>query len=103
MTRWEYDISTCTVDDVFDFRQRLGLSVEDTGTSRLFCNSQGQCFFNGLPNAEITALMAFLNARGDKGWELVQFLYHKDEMICFWKRQVHEEKPTAVPPHSGRS
>ena len=103
MERWQYDISTCTVEDVFDFRERSGLSGEDTGAGKFFCDSQGQCFFDAMPNAEIVALMAFLNARGDKGWELVQFLYHKDEMICFWKRQVQEDRPTAVAPHSGGS
>ena len=103
MARWQYDISTCSVEDVFDLRERLNLAAESQGASKFFCDSKGQCFFGGIPNAEVTALTAFLNARGDQGWELVQFLYHKDEMICFWKRRVQEERPTPIPPHSGGS
>lgn len=103
MARWQYDISTCSVEDVFDFRERLGLAAEGKGAGQFFCDSQGQCFFDGMPNAEVTALTAFLNARGDEGWELVQFLYHKNNMICFWKRQVQEDGPAAIPPHSGGS
>jgi len=56
-----------------------------------------------MPNAEITALVALLTARGDNGWELVQFQYHKNDMICFWKREVQEDRPAAIPPHSGGS
>ena len=103
MARWQYDVSSCSVEDVFDFMERLNLAAESTCTRKFFCDSQGQCFFDTMPNAEITALIAVLNARGDNGWELVQFLYHKDEMICFWKRRVQEDAATAVQPHSGGS
>jgi hypothetical protein len=27
-----------------------------------------------------------LNEEGKKGWELVQFGYHRNELMCVWKR-----------------
>jgi len=103
MLRWQYEITTSTVDEIFESRDRLGLAVEDKGADKFFCDSKGHCFFEQMPNPEVVALTSILNARGDEGWELVQFLYHKNDMICFWKRQVQEDEATAVPPHSGGS
>ncbi len=98
MARWQYEITTCTVDEVFESRDQLGLTVGDKGADKFFCDSQGHCFFDKMPNPEVVALMSIFNARGDKGWELVQFVYHKDYMVCFWKRHVVQDGSVLTPP-----
>ena len=85
MIRWDYDISAHSVEEITEVRERLGLSGEES-PERIFCDSEGRCFFDDLPNPEIEAVKHVLNERGTAGWELVQVVYHKDELICFWKR-----------------
>jgi len=91
MTKWKYEISTSTVNEVFKYRDRLGLTARENGADVFYCDPDGQCFFDEMPNPEITALTSILDARGNEGWELIQVVYHKKEMVCFWKRQVNED------------
>jgi hypothetical protein len=88
MSRWQYEITTSTVDEIFETRDRLGLAVEDKAASRFICDATGHCFLDEMPNPEVVALISIRNPRGGEGWGLVQFVYHKGDMVCFWTRQV---------------
>ena len=87
MTRWEYDITTYSVSEILSIRDRLGLSGREEGARRIFCDSEGQCFFDDMPNPEMEAIKNLLDTRGSEGWELVQVVFHKEELICMWKRE----------------
>ena len=51
-----------------------------------FCSEQGECELEEIPADEPQALEEALNARGLKGWELVQLNFGKGGVLAFWKR-----------------
>ena len=83
MEQWEYDISVHTSGEV-------GLAAEATPDANrvLFCEAEGQCYFDSAPNPYVRAILEILNARGRDGWVLVQTVLRKQDMICFWRRPV---------------
>ena len=53
----------------------------------LYCDSQGECFFDDAPNPYLAAIVEILNAQGEQGWILVQVALREQDMICFWRRE----------------
>jgi len=90
MKKWEYDITSHTVEQVHVVRDKLGLPAEEAGPV-MFCNSDGVCFFDKMPNANTQAIVHILNSRGAQGWRLASVTFRTDEMICFWMRRVEEK------------
>jgi hypothetical protein len=94
MKRWEYDISSYSVDQVLALRDKLGYPA---GAERpvMFCTDKGACVLDNVPSANTKALLHNLNARGAEGWQLSTVTFRSDEMICFWMRKAEDtEKPS---------
>jgi hypothetical protein len=87
MARWEYTISTHPAADI---RNAARVAVPTDGAPVLFCDSGGRCFFDEAPNPYVTAVTGILNERGAQGWILVQAILRREDMICFWRREVPE-------------
>ena len=87
MSKWEYDITSHSVEQVRATRAQLGYPAEDE-RAVMFCTDEGVCFFDNIPNPNIKAIQHILNARGTEGWQLVNVQFRTDEMLCFWKREV---------------
>ena len=90
MKRWEYDISSHSVEQVQAARDKLGLPAEQVEPV-MFCDSEGVCFFDKMPNANTQAIVHILNSRGAEGWRLASVAFRTDQMICFWMRKVEEK------------
>ncbi|HOU23660.1 MAG TPA: DUF4177 domain-containing protein [Anaerolineae bacterium] len=87
MKKYEYDITSYSIEQVVAVREKLGYA----GTREepvLFCTEKGACFFDNLPNANTKAIQHILNQRGAEGWKLVSVNFRTDEMVCFWMREA---------------
>ncbi len=80
MMKWEYQI---TRYDLHDF-----VGEGEFPGSAFYCDQSGQCFIHDTAHAAADMVRKALNEEGKSGWELVQFGYHKKEMMCIWKRIV---------------
>jgi methyl coenzyme M reductase gamma subunit len=83
MEQWEYDISVHAAGEIVAAAQGA-----PEGDRVLFCQAEGQCFFDDAPNPYLRAMVTILNARGRDGWVLVQTVLRQQDMICFWRRPV---------------
>ncbi len=90
MKKWEYDVTSYSTEQVQAMRNTLGLPAEEAGPV-MFCNSEGACFFDKMPNANTQAIVHILNSRGAEGWRLASVAFRTDQMICFWMRKVEEK------------
>jgi hypothetical protein len=84
MSKWEYDISFHSLDDLDISEEDLGLSSERV----ISCDAEGHCFFNDVVKPNIDVFLTTLNDKGSEGWELFQLEYHSGSMVCFWKREL---------------
>jgi hypothetical protein len=89
ITKWEYDITSYSIEQVRAVRAELGYPPEDE-RAVMFCTDEGVCFFDNIPNPNIQAILHILNGRGAEGWQLVTVTFRTDEMLCFWKREAEE-------------
>jgi hypothetical protein len=89
MTKWEYDITSYSIEQVRATRAELGYPADD-GQAVMFCTDEGVCFFDNIPNPNIRAILHILNGRGAEGWQLATVALRSAEMLCFWKREVEE-------------
>ena len=80
----EYAITVHGIDEILDGVP--GLSIE-VAPPMVYCDSQGECFFDATPNPYVGAIAEILNARGEQGWILVQIVPREQDMICFWRRE----------------
>ena len=87
MKKWEYDITSYTIEQVLAMRAQLGYPAEEASPV-MFCTDQGLCFFDNIPNPNTQAIKSILNGKGAEGWELATVAFRTDEMVCFWKRKV---------------
>ena len=53
-----------------------------------FCNAEGECSIDQVPENQINMLTDMLNRRGAEGWEIVQSLFGRDGIVIFWKREI---------------
>jgi hypothetical protein len=60
-----------------------GQEVEEKA---FYCDQKGQCFLHDTSRAAADMIRDTLNEEGKNGWELVQFGYHQNELMCGWKR-----------------
>jgi hypothetical protein len=89
MTKWEYDITSYSIEQVLALRRELGQAADDERPV-MFCTDEGACFFDNMPNPNIRAIQQILNGKGAEGWQLVSVSFRTEEMVCFWKREVTE-------------
>ena len=87
MAKWEYDITSYSIEQVLALREKLGLPA-DGDRPVMFCTDKGACFFDNVPNANIQIILDMLNSKGAEGWQLVDVSFRADEMVCFWKREA---------------
>ena len=76
MRKFEYEITKHTKED---FTHLV-----------YFCNTEGECGIDQVPENQIRVLTAMLNKRGEEGWEIVQTLFGTDGIVIFWKREIRE-------------
>ena len=53
-----------------------------------FCNAEGECGIDQVPENQINMLTDMFNRRGAEGWEIVQTLFGRDGIVIFWKREI---------------
>jgi len=87
MRKWEYDITSYSIEQVLAMRDKLGLPPEPERPV-MFCTDKGACFFDNIPSANVQIIIDILNSRGLEGWQLVGVNFRADEMLCFWKREL---------------
>jgi hypothetical protein len=87
MKKWEYDVTSYTIEQVVAMREKLGYG---TGEERpvMFCTDEGACFFDNVPNPNTKAILQLLNSKGTEGWQLATVAFRSDEMLCFWMRET---------------
>jgi hypothetical protein len=56
----------------------------------VYCDSEGECFFDEAPNPYLGAIVELLDDRGRQGWVLVQVVPRERDLICFWRRERTE-------------
>jgi hypothetical protein len=78
MKKWEYQITRYQMEDLS--------RVKETEEKAFYCDQKGQCFLHDTSKAAADMIRDTLNEEGKKGWELVQFGYHRNELLCVWKR-----------------
>jgi hypothetical protein len=81
MQKWEYQITRYHFKDF--------VREEEISNSAFYCDQRGQCFLHDTAQATADMIRDALNEEGKSGWELVQFGYHRNEMMCVWKRIVN--------------
>ena len=87
MDRWEYQITTHSAGEVLRVREELGHPPQETGPTVVYCDTEGQCFFDEAPNPYVDSIVHILNGKGDQGWELVQVTFRQADFICIWRRE----------------
>lgn len=77
MTQWQYSISTHDFDEA---------PIDDEKTA-FHCDHHGQCVVHdSVAEGRKESMEKLFTAKGNEGWELVQFEYHKNQLLCVWKR-----------------
>ncbi|HSR14043.1 MAG TPA: hypothetical protein VLS90_21525 [Thermodesulfobacteriota bacterium] len=79
-SRWEYQITRYQIEEL--------AGEEDLSGPAFFCDKKGQCLPHDTTGAAADLIRDALNEQGKSGWELVQFGYHKSELMCVWKRML---------------
>ena len=78
MKKWEYQITRYHLKDF--------VKEEEISRTAFYCDQRGQCFLHDTSQATADMIRDALNEEGKSGWELVQFGYHQNELMCVWKR-----------------
>jgi hypothetical protein len=86
--RWEYQITTHPVEEVLKVREELGHPPDPAGPRVVYCDTEGECFFDEAPNPYVEAIVHILNQQGEQGWELVQVAFREADFICIWRREA---------------
>nr|MBC7244019.1 hypothetical protein [Chloroflexota bacterium] len=94
MKKWEYDITSYSIEQVLAIREKLGYPPEQEKPV-VFCTDTGVCFFNNIPNPNINAILHILNTKGAEGWQLAAVTFRADEMLCFWMREAESKSQQA--------
>ncbi|MGA1824779.1 MAG: hypothetical protein ACMUIP_08950 [bacterium] len=74
MYQYEYDITMYPASEFKKFA--------------FFCSEKGECNLDELEVDKNYILGDLLNERGKERWELVQLVFGKDVLACFWKRII---------------
>lgn len=84
MSEYEYTITVTSVDDILSRSEELSKA---SGPRVLYCDSDGECFFDRGQEPYVGAIIETLNGYGEQGWSLVQVVLRQQDMIGFWKRR----------------
>jgi hypothetical protein len=88
MPSYEHAVTLLSKDEVL---ARLSRATADAAPPVLYCGAERECFFDDAPNPYVSAIVEALDAKGAEGWALVQVVPRQSDMICFWRRQLHED------------
>jgi hypothetical protein len=88
MDRSEYQITTHSAGEVLSVREELGHPPDPAGPTVVYCDTEGQCFFDEAPNPYVEAIVHILNEKGERGWDLVQIAFRETDFICVWRREL---------------
>jgi hypothetical protein len=80
MKKWEHQITR--------YQLKEFMKGEEIAQASFYCDQKGQCFLHDTSQATADMIRDALNEEGKSGWELVQFGYHQNELMCVWKRPV---------------
>ncbi len=81
MGPWEYRFTRYHLKDYAKEEKQI------SGTA-FYCDNQGQCFLHDTSQETVDLVRDALNEEGKNGWELVQFGYHRGDVMCIWKRAL---------------
>ncbi|MFP3896678.1 MAG: hypothetical protein ACLFV5_07575 [Anaerolineales bacterium] len=84
---WEHAITIHTRDEIVEAGENLKAGEEIV----LFCDTEGDCFFDDAPNPYLWAMTEVLDRQGADGWVLVDVTLRERDMICFWRRERASE------------
>jgi hypothetical protein len=90
MPSWRYDITSYSVEDVQQLVAQQEHQAGPFAPSLMYCDKEGTCFFDQMPNRYVNVIVDILNGRGREGWELVNVAFRERQMICVWKRPLEE-------------
>ncbi len=95
---WEHDITVHTLEEIQAARERLGYGTQGSQKKgpAFFCDQQGVCLFDDVPEPNVEALKTILDIQGADGWELVQLDYRRELLICTWRRNIPHERESAA-------
>lgn len=82
MARWRYRTTIHGKEEILAVLSEPVDSIPST----VFCDVEGDCFFDDGPNPLTHAIETLLNRIGSDGWELVQVVFRTEQIIAFWKR-----------------
>ncbi len=85
VSRWEYRITR------YNIRELAREEEAPAPEGAFVCDKEGQCFLHDTSLAAADLIRDALNEEGRSGWELVQFGYHKHDLMCVWKRMVERD------------
>lgn len=88
MVHWAYDITAHPAEEVLKVREGLGYAPDPSGPRIVYCDTEGECFFDEAPNPYVEAVVHILNEKGKEGWDLVQIAFREGDFICIWRRQL---------------
>ena len=88
MPQYEYTITVHPMSEVID---RLSPRAAKSAPDVLYCDTEGDCFFDEAASPYIAAIVDILDAQGAEGWALVQVVPREKDMICFWQRRILKE------------
>ena len=87
MVQYEYDITVYQANEILE---AVPAAVAQRAPPMVFCDTEGQCFFDEAPNPLMAAIVGMFDSRGEEGWALVQVIPRQQDMICFWRRTRSE-------------
>ena len=73
---------------MLNIREKLGHPADPAGSGIVYCDTEGECFFDDAPNPYVEAIVHILNEKGQEGWELVQVAFREADFICIWRRAL---------------
>jgi len=76
MIQWKYEITVHPLPPPLEKEEKI-----------VRCDQVGQCLIHDTAGEGIKWLETILIERGEAGWELVQLGYHKQELLCIWKKR----------------
>jgi hypothetical protein len=84
MIQWEYQVT------MHEMPERQAGKEKST----IECDQDGLCFVHDVFQGGIEWVENLFREKGEEGWELVQFGYHNQELLCIWKRKKESKSKT---------
>jgi len=87
MHKYEYDITSYSTEQVLARRSKMGYPP-GAKEPVMYCDSEGVCFFDQMPNPNTQAIIEIFNEKGAEGWRLCSVTFRGNDMLCFWVRKM---------------